>query len=377
MITIKERDFDSFFKVPFNVYDTESPYVATFRPELKKMLSTDNPIFESEEDYSFFTAFKEHLPVGRITVHIHRNFNKRYASQTAYFGFFECIDDQAIADKLFSHAVQWAESRGCEKLTGNFNLTAMQEMGVVVSGFDKAPYTAQMFGQPYYPKLMKMAGLGETYPMSTYEVDLNALSVARLIGPKQKELIQDDSFRFIPVTRKVYKKYQDEILELFNKGFDENDMFTPFSRSEFDFQANGLLTFMDQHISYMALHRGRPVGISVHVPDINPFIKSTSSRLKWVTPLRFFQHRMKRDRVICIFAAVLKEYQNTGITGLISYHATLAMKQRGYKKFGITWISHSNVKSIKKVINMGGEALHELRIFERPLTQKNASYETV
>ena len=48
MLEILEKDFNSFFKVPYEIRGTTSLFAGTFEPDLKKMLSLKNPIFNSE-----------------------------------------------------------------------------------------------------------------------------------------------------------------------------------------------------------------------------------------------------------------------------------------------------------------------------------------
>ena len=91
MLQVKEKDFESFFKVPFNVRGHKSLYAPLFKPDLKKMLSTKNPVFKSENDFTYYTVFKSGVAAGRITAHVHKEFNERFGLKRCYFGFFESM----------------------------------------------------------------------------------------------------------------------------------------------------------------------------------------------------------------------------------------------------------------------------------------------
>ncbi len=367
MIKIIEKDFESFFKVPFKIRGKKSLYAAPFKPELKKMLSTRNPMFQSENNFTFFTAFKDGLLAGRICTHIHHEFNERYKTKKCYFGFFECINDQEVANELFMSAEKFAKDKGYDNLCGNYNLTAMQEMGVMVDGFDNEPYILQSFGLSYYPELMKNAGFYPTFPMNTYEIDLTALDPEKIISEKQRKLLLDPEYEFVPVTRKEYQKLRPYILDIFNKGFGQNELFVPISQEEFDFQGDALVYFMDSNISFIAKHKGVPIGVSIHIPDINPLLRETCSKIGFSTLYHFLKYKFKRDRTLCVFSSIMPEYQNNGVLGVIIYLAMVAMKKRGYKRFGITWISESNTASLKKMEDLKAKKIHALRIFEKQL----------
>jgi hypothetical protein len=365
MTNILKNDINTFFEVPFVVRGEKSAFASTFKPDLKQMLSTQNPIFKSENDFVYYTFIQKNKPVGRISVHLHHDFNARYGTKKCYFGFFECINDQNIANQLFALAEIFAKSHGCTTLAGNFNLTAMQEMGVMVAGFEHEPYVLQSYSMPYYQDLMTNAGFSPTFPMATYEIDVTKSDPNAILTPKQKAILLDSDFEFVPITRAMYPKIKADILAIFNKGFDQNALFVPISMEEFDFQAKDLVYFMDSHISFLAKHKGTPIGVSIHVPDINPLLRATGSKLSWNMVYHFIKSKIQRDRALCIFSALLPEYQKQGVLGVILHLTLAAMKKRGYKTFGITWISDSNKGSLRKIEDSKARKLHELRIFEK------------
>jgi hypothetical protein len=63
----------------------------------------------------------------------------------------------------------------------------------------------------------------------------------------------------------------------------------------------------------------------------------------------------------------LPDYQKQGVLGAVLYLTLNAMKQRGYKKFGITWISEQNKGSLRKMEDSKALKLHDLHIFEKQL----------
>jgi GNAT superfamily N-acetyltransferase len=367
MIKILEKDFESFFRVPFEVRGEKSFYAAPFKPDLRKMLSLKNPIFKSEDDFTFYTIMLDDRPVGRITAHVHHAFNLRYNTRKCYFGFFECVDDLEISLELFRLAETWAKAKGCDSLAGNFNLTAMQEMGVMVDGFQNEPYILQCYGMPHYPKLMRAAGYSSSFPMSTYEVDLQSVHPEAVVSKKHMELLHLPDYEFVPITKSMYPKLRLVILDIFNKGFDLNPLFVPITQEEFDFQAKDLVYFMDGSISFLAKHKGQPVGLSIHVPDINPLLRATGSKFGFSTLYHFIKCKLRRDRTLCVFSAILPAYQKQGVLGAIIYLTLTAMKKRGYKTFGITWVSESNAGSLRKMEDMRAKKLHDLMIFEKQI----------
>jgi hypothetical protein len=367
MINVKENDLASFFEVPFKIFEQNNFYVSPFKGDLKRFLSVENPLFKDRSDFEFFTAFKNNEPAGRIVVHSHPQSNKKYNSNIAYFGFFECINDDALAAELFKSAEEWARKKGFSEISGNFNLTAMQSMGIMTSGFEHRPYADQVYSQTYYSSLLEKNGYIKSFPMSTFEIDLLKIDVDALLREKQKALLNNPDWEFKKISASLFKKEMPQILNILNRGFANNPLFVPLTLEEFQFQAKDLALFIDDHISYMAYYKGIPVTASLHIPDFTPFLKATKSRFRWNTLIKLLQHKRKRDRALLIFSSVLPEFQNTGIMSVISYLGIKSMRERGYKTIGITWISDENAGSLKIMQMLQGKQLHRLFLYSKSL----------
>ena len=148
-LQLVERDFPSFFQVPFEIYPATLPYTSMLRGDLEATLDPKkNPHWKVAEG-TFFTALDAGRPVGRIVCHVHTAANERFAERAASFGFFDLIDDVEVARALLTRAEEFGRARGMTVLRGNMNLTANQEIGVLVEGADQAPFVAQMFGPEY------------------------------------------------------------------------------------------------------------------------------------------------------------------------------------------------------------------------------------
>lgn len=70
------RELHAFIKLPWRVYRDEPRWVAAQLMDVKKRLDQGkNPFFEHNEA-QYFLAYREGLPVGRISTHVDQNFNR-------------------------------------------------------------------------------------------------------------------------------------------------------------------------------------------------------------------------------------------------------------------------------------------------------------
>ncbi len=236
MIKLVERDFESFFKAPFNTYSSDTPYVSPMKSDLVRFLSSKtNPLFENEEDFTFFSATENGNPIGRITAHVHRASNTLHKTKIAYFGFFDCPNNLEIATMLLKACEEWAKAKGFSKISGNFNLTAMQQIGVQTGGFENAPFTDQIWSPPHLPKLLEQNGYVQSFPMTTFEQDITKLDAAKILSNENTKRIEENGFTFAPVNRKTLDTRLEDARNILNESFIDNPMFVLVSKEEFDF----------------------------------------------------------------------------------------------------------------------------------------------
>lgn len=362
MVIIKERDFDSFFKVPFHAYGQKTNYVSPMRSDLKRILSaSENPLFASDNDFSYFTAFQDRQPIGRIVVHQHAASNTLHKTNQANFGFFDCKDDSEVASRLLGEAVNWARRKGFNELIGNFNLTAMQTCGVQTTGYCAQSFTDMITNPPHIPKLLEENGFDRFFPMKTFELNIAS---AKRTG---KQLAKDSDYSFSAVNKKTYTSHMEDACKVLNDGFSKNPMFVPLTQEEFDFQAQEMMTILDPRLSSILKFKDKPVGVVICIPDLNGFMKKTRSRKNLMTPFHFLRYRFNRKRAVIIFYAITQYQQGCGLMGAMLDRTLTALHSAGYETLGITWISEINHASLRQIELLGATPLHGLHLFRRAL----------
>jgi hypothetical protein len=367
MITIKEQDFSSFFAAPFAAYGPNSLYVSPMKGDLKRFLSLKNPLFSSLDDFTYFTAFQHNQPVGRITAHIHRASNKQFKATKCYFGFFDCADDAQAGEALLTAAENWARTRGMSEISGNFNLTAMQQAGIMTDGFENAPFTDQIWGPPHLPELLKANGYSQNFPMTTFSRSFESGSKPQLLPDEMRAGLLAEGFSFAPFTRATIAARLEDARTILNRSFCDNPMFVPVSQDEFMFQAKDMMWIMDRRISKVVHFEGKPAGAVVAIPDLNPLVKHLGSKMRWSLPWHYMRHLKTRDRAVVIFQGVMPEFQRRSVNPLMLSEMTKDMLVAGYKTVGGTWIADENTASLRQTEKGGAEPLHSLHLFSKAL----------
>ena len=367
MLELREDDVDSFFDVPFRVYGG-SPYVSPMKADVARFLRAGvNPLFPRSADRRVLTVHRDGAPVGRIVAHVHAASNERHGWRRGCFGFFDCVDDLEVAGMLLGEAEAFARARGCGEVMGNFNLTAMQQVGVVTEGFGAVPYTDQQYNPPHVPRLLEAHGYAPEFPMRTWEVDLRHLDPSVLLGDAGRERLADPSLRWEKLRAKDFGRVLEDIRAVLNDGFDQNPMFVPLTAEEMSFQAKDMAMILDPRITALVHDSSGPVGTVVCIPDLNPLLRATRSRIGLTTPFHFLRYRLRRRRAVIIFYSVAARMQGRGLNAAMLHRVTTALKSAGYTHLGITWIADVNHASLRQVEKMGARPLHRLHLFRKPL----------
>src|SRR6185295_9272904 len=79
-----------------------------------------HPFYDDAESQGFL-ALREGQVCGRILALVNRGHNRRFNEQRGFFGFFESIDDQQVANGLFDAANAWLRARGMQAMRGPTN----------------------------------------------------------------------------------------------------------------------------------------------------------------------------------------------------------------------------------------------------------------
>jgi hypothetical protein len=91
-----------------------------------KFDSQRNSFFKSGE-MTRFLAYRGHQLVGRVAAIIDRRSDEQLGERVGLFGFFEAIDDLAVAEVLLGAAGDWLQARGMDTIRGPINFSLSDE----------------------------------------------------------------------------------------------------------------------------------------------------------------------------------------------------------------------------------------------------------
>ena len=112
-----KKDRNDFINLLWDLYKDDPNWVPPLKMALVEMFDPKHP-FYATGTLKCWMAYKDGKPVGRISASINENHNKFHDVKAGFFGFFECINDQEVADKLFAVAEDYLKTHGMESIQG-------------------------------------------------------------------------------------------------------------------------------------------------------------------------------------------------------------------------------------------------------------------
>lgn len=367
-VEVREEDFEAFFETPFHCYPKGAYFDSPMKGDLRASLDARrNPLFRDHARRTWFTAHRGGRPVGRILAHVHDSSNRLHRLSRGYFGYFDCVDDAEAAGALLGAAAEWLKARGCTEMAGSFNVTITQVIGILVDGFERPPYTYQAYSPPHIARLLEASGFEPFFPMRTFELELAHARAEQVLAAKAAPLLADPHWRFEPIRRRGFEARLREACRILNDGFAANAMLTPLTEEEFLFPCAGMMWVIDETLSWIAYHDGEPSGVLLCVPDLVPLMRATRYRLRWTTPWHLLRSRWRRRRAAVVFFSVRRALHNRGVNAALLLHCLRALVRGGYSHLGISWISDTNLASLRQMERLGAKPLHRAQLYRRPL----------
>ena len=164
-------DLRTFIDFPYRHYRDDPLWVPQLRRDVETLLSrTKNPFFEHADMACFLAERPGGAVVGRIAAiknDAHGQVHPEEAT-VGFFGMFESVDDQAVADALFAAAAGWLGQRGLTVMRGPMNLSTNDDCGLLVDGFTTPPVVMMPHNPRYYQGLVERAGFTKAMDLLAY-----------------------------------------------------------------------------------------------------------------------------------------------------------------------------------------------------------------
>lgn len=362
-----KRQLKQFIRFPHTLYKGDPFYIPALNFSEQIFLSHKNPFFQHSEA-AFFLAINNDQIVGRIAAIHNRNHLRHYSDQTGFFGFFDTINDQEVANTLFQSTTQWLKQKGLHRIIGPTNFTTNDSVGLLTQGFDQAPVVQMPYNKPYYESLCLKAGFSQAMELYAYRFDAVELHSTFLAKAEMIEKrLAKNGIQIRPIQFRHFQQEMEQMREVYNLANQEHWGFVPLTREEFLFLAKDLRQIVKKENVLFAEKDGQIIGYFVTVPDVNQiFAKIPKGQLlpfgwtKLVWPPPVNGARM-------LILGVLPAYRHLGIDW-----SFFARTSTFFSKSGITWTEAGYVMQHNQMMNriiqkLNGKPQKVYRLYQKDI----------
>jgi hypothetical protein len=370
------KDWDAFIGLPWLIYEGDPHWVPPLRVAVRDLLDVaKNPFFKHASMHAI-VAYRDGKPVGRLVGVIDDAHNRYHGERTAFFGFFESIDDQELADAMFESIESWARSRGMTNLRGPMNPSTNHECGLLVEGFDDSPNVMMTYNPPYYAKLLENRGMTKAKDLFAYDIDGRKVKFSEKLMAQAERLKAGGKVTFRTINVRDFDNEIERILTIYNDAWERNWGFVPMDPEEFRHMAKEMKLIMDPELLLIAEVRGEPAAFALTLPDINQALKKVRDgklfptglfKLLWNTKGPGRRRTINRCRILTL--GIKKQYRELGIGPLLYAEYLKRGPGNGYPVGEASWILEDNVPMNRALAHMCGERTKVYRIYDRPLAE--------
>lgn len=364
------RQKHAFLTFPWKIYKNDPLWVPPLMSDRRKNTSPARGLFFKNGYAELFVAWRRGRPVGTIVCAEDKNNTETRGRGECMIGFFECVDDYAVAQALFDKATDWAHAHGLVNLYGTYNLDREEGRGILIEGRDRPPVSYCGHNPPYYQGFFERYGFlkddedGLAYivklDLSTPPVQ-HLMKLAEKVRSRKAIIIRGGNLQDI-------EGEIDNILELQNRGLAHFPTFTPYLRTDIEALVRPMLDILDPELVLFAEVDGKVVGWFPGVPNMNEVLHHINGlRHPW-DYLRLLRYARLKPKTLAVKSvAVLPEYWDTGVGVLLFDEMARRAAAKGYEWIDLSVTGENNTDTFPLAHRMGAKIYKRYRFYRKQI----------
>jgi GNAT superfamily N-acetyltransferase len=367
-----DRDLRRFIDLPYRLHARDPIWVPPLRRDVKAVLSrSKNPFFEHAEA-EYFLAERDGVVVGRIAAIANRLHNETHGDKVGFFGFFETVDEQDVADALLGAAAGWLRTRGLDTMRGPASFSTNDESGLLVDGFDTPPVLMMPHNPRYYLTLLERAGFTTAKNLLVYQhgrPNGQLIPVPERLTRATQLITERLGLTLRPLRMGEFKAEVDRVKELYNKAWEHNWGFVPMTDHEIEHLAAQFKPIVVPELVPFVEKDGKVVAFALALPDLNTVLATNRSGRMFPVILKLLW-RLKTNRIYRLritLLGVLPEYRGKGIDAVLYHWIWTRGGMLNYSWGEAGWILEDNPAMNAGLVKMGFTVYKTYRLLDRPL----------
>ena len=326
-------------------------------------------LFFKHASMRFFLAMRREQIVGRCNAFVNHNHNAHWKDKVGFFGQFECIEDQTVANALLDAAADWLKSEGMDKIRGPQNLPVNEATpGILTKGYDTRPVMYYHYNKKYYADLLEKASFNCIKRVLSWEYP-----VEQPFPEKYKRLcekiinrynIKIETWEERPLD--VRKK---EMMEIYNAAWNDNFGFVPFTEEEFFTIIDDMTLIIDKKLFMFLYIKDEPAAFFGGVPNVvEKLVKIGNCRhCELIRAIRMLLGKGKTKGYRLGYLGVKPKFRKLGLDGVMLSKQKEYSNKSQYEYADLGWVLEDNVMTVRIIEGVGSIPSKTYSIYERTI----------
>ncbi len=356
-----------FITFAWQIYRHDPLWVPPLVPDRMKLLNPAKSRFFTHGTAEFFIAYKDGKPAGTIMAAEDQSSNRMRNLNDCMIGFFECVDDQQVANVLFDTALNWARTHQLNRLTGPFHMDYDSAYGLLIEGRDQPPVVNCGHTPSYYHRLFESFGFAPLRPDNlAFALDLSQESDAiNMLHRSAARVLSKGSVTLREAILADWDNEAERIFGLLNRSLAHLPDYIGWDREAMKDSLEPFRKYADPSLILFAEVNGETVGFFPGIPNLNEvLIRLNGLRYPW-DYLRLLIHERKKPRCLAIKSVlVLPEHWGSGVSLALFDEMWRRARRKGYAWADLSLTSSENPKTPMLAERMGAVEYKRYRVYQ-------------
>lgn len=376
MITIKKvekkQDKKEFINFQYEVYKDSEHFCPPLKMDREKLLDTEKNPFYKNNEMQLFLAYQDGKIVGRVAAIENVEHNRIHNKNSGFFGFYESIDSQDVANELIKAATDWNKEKGYDELIGPVSPHLNDDSpGFLLVGHDDDNMMLLAYTHKYYLSLMENMGLKKVKDLYSYSIEIQDVQGEDKIRRIYDKAAVRNNITIRPINMKNFKEDYLIIQEIFNTAWEKNWGQVPLNDEDFEYIASDLKSLVHTDFMQIAFQGDKPIGMCAAFPDVNQLFKPMKGSLFSFGIFKFLKYMLTKkagiDRLRVFILGVLPEFEGTGAAAGLYVSLLDASKKNKIKSAEMAWILEDNEKMNRAAVMLGANITKRYRLFNKSI----------
>lgn len=374
-IEVKQDDkaaIRAFLELPSKIYKDDPLWIRPLDKDIEFVFDpSKNKYFRHGKCIRWILQNEKGETIGRVAAFIDDRTAHTEKQPTGGMGFFESLNDQAIANLLFDKCKEWLAAQGMEAMDGPINFGDREAWwGLLYEGRYEPVY--QMNYQPEYYK-----ALFENYGFQTYfkqHVLFRPLMepMQERFREKAEMLHKDPDYHFTTIDKRNLKKFAEDFRTIYNNAWGGHDNFKKMRKEQSETIMKKLKPILAPELAIFGYHKDEPIAFFIMIPDMNQVFKDFNGKFGLIQKLKTLWRLKsgKLSKCYGIVFGIVRNHQGKGVDGgLIAHAAKVLHPMNRWNHMEMIWIGDFNPKMLNVGRGIGGvdyKIYHTMRyLFDR------------